>query len=633
MNLKNMTKLDDLGKVLFADGWFFFVPYLFFYLVFKYLQFKIYDLEIVFLILHIFNTLVFIYYLYKFYSKNHLSKLLFWLGIILLFQIPGAYLEFPSDAWEHFRRIFEWQTCTLVDDHSTNYKFTYFWGWTLMSEVQPIYRRIALDIYSTFWQFLLAYQFYLFALRIGFSESWAKIQVLGTICLFGTNVFSFYRYYALSSTPLAYIAYLRSLIIILDFFDGRRKKAFEFIFLLPIIYCNHYQELLILVISFIAICIANFYEKNQLKVSKITLLKVVLILSLCFSTGTLFITYFQTYAFLITNFWNFYLQNYFTEKTPNTLVIDPSYWSKLGFLKIWDQQLPYFQTLGIYGYISMLFSLIFWNKYKVLSTLTFFPLLILFFQPFTLFIATLEDHYTTFRVLFAFPYSFMLVVGLKETLTSLSLKNQKITINKYIVTISLLIFLSLQANLPWRGRLWHKIYPTPSQLSLKNIDVTAQWFFKNRPLKNYYVNAHMLLGVRRVDSQCLLVTDNATSFSLVTHLGLQFQANQRLYPYNPSQSINTFDSLKNYIQSESNQKICSFLVGIPTQINPTPISKVGQLSSHWLPDIVKQDFNYTKEFAEVTEFLTLFGWSKTFVPPFYLLYEAPLIKSSHDSNT
>ena len=630
MNLKNTTKLDDLGKVLFADGWFFFVPYLFFYLVFKYLHLKISDLENIFFILHIINSLGLIHYLYKFCSNNHFSKLLFWLVIILLFQIPGAYLEFPSDAWEHFRRIFEWQTCVLVDDHSTYNKFTYFWGWTLMSEVQPIYRRTALDIYSTFWQFLLAYQFYLFALRIGFSESWAKVQVLGTICLFGTNIFSFYRYYALSSTPLAYIAYLRSLTIILDSFDGKRKKAIELIFLIPIIYYNHYQEILLLLISFLAVSIANFYK--QKKINKITIFGTISILILCLFIVTLFVTSFQKYSLLITNFWNSYLQNYFTEKTPNSFVIEPNYWSKLGFLRIWDQKLPYFQTLGIYGYISMLFSIILWKKYKVLCTLTFFPLLLLFFQPFTLFIATLEDQYTTFRVLYAFPYSFMLVVGFKETFKSIYLMNQKFNINKYII-IFMLIFLSLQSNLPWRGRLWHLLYNTPAQLSLINLDITAQWFFKNRPLRNYSINAQFLFGKPKINSRCLLVTDNATSFSLVTHLGLQFQGNQRLYPYNPSQSLMTFDSLKNYIQSGNYQKPCSFLVGIPAQINPPPISKVGQVSNHWLPDIVKQDFNYSKEFVEVTEFLTSLGWTKTFVPPFYWLYEAPSTNSSHDSST
>lgn len=619
-HLKNL-KLYALSKVLFAEGWFFFVPYVFFYLVFKYLHLKISYLENIFIFLHFFNGLLLIYYLSKLYkNKNYLFKVLFWLGLILLFQIPGAYIEFPSDSWEHFRRIFEWQACLFIDDHSTNYKFTYFWGWTLMSKVEPLSRRTALDIYSTFWQLLLAYQFYLFAVRIGFSESWAKVQVLGTICLFGTNLFGFYRYYALSSTPLAYIAYLRSLIVILDVFDGKRKKAFELLLLLPIIYYNHYQEILLLVISILAIFIIDLYQKKQAKWGKKIIIITPILLLSSFVFGALSIKFFQEYASLISHFYNSYLQDYFKEKTAQYWTLEANYWSKWGILRIWDQKLPYFQTLGIYGYFSMLFSLLFWNKYKLLSTLTLLPLLLLLFQPFTLLIAVIDGQYTTFRILYAFPYSFMLVVALKEMFNFIN-KFKKLYINKYVAVALLLIFVSAQPSLPWRGRLWHQLYKTPEELSLKNLDVTAQWFFENRQLGYHYVIAKWFFKNPRLDSKCLWVSDNATSFSLATHLALI--PTERLSPYNPSQSLKTVDSLKNYINSPNRQKICSFFVGIPAQIKQPPISKVGQLSEHWLPDIVRQDLNYSKEFVEVTTFLTSLGWTKTFVPPFYWLYESP----------
>jgi hypothetical protein len=617
-----MQLLYDLSKVLFAEGWFFFVPYLLFYLVFKYFHLKIYYLENIFAFLHLFNTLLFIYYLCRFYPKKYLYKLVFWVCLILLFQIPGAYLEFPSDPWEHFRRIFEWQACTFVDDHSSSYKFTYFWGWTLMSKIEPLSRRTALDVYSTFWQFLLAYQFYLFALRIGFSEAWAKIQVLGTICLFGTNVFGFYRYYALSSTPLAYIAYLQSLIVIIDIFDGKRKKGFELILLLPIIYYNHYQELLLFLISTLGIFLAKLYEKKQAVLGKRIIYIIPVIILLSIIVGVLSIKFFQQYAVLISNFYNSYFQDYFKEKTPQYLTLDSNYWSKWGILRVWDQKLPYFQTLGFYGYFSMLFSLISWNKYRLLSTLTLLPLLLLFFQPFTLFIAIIDGHYTTFRILYAFPYSFMLVVAIKEMLKFIN-KTKKVYVNNYIVVAFLLFFLSVQPSLPWRGRLWHQLYKTPEQLSLKSLDVTAQWFFENRQLEYQYAIAQWFFENPTLASPCsILVTDNATSFSLATHFGLI--PSNRLSSYNPSQSIKTVDSLNNYIDNSQNQqKICSFLVGIPARINPPAISEVGQNSGHWLPDIVRQDLNYSKEFVEVTTFLTSFGWSKTFVPPFYWLYEAP----------
>ena len=491
-----------------------------------------------------------------------------------------------------------------------------------MSKVEPLSRRSALDIYSTFWQFVLAYQFYLFALRIGFSESWAKIQVLGTICLFGTNVFGFYRYYALSSTPLAYIAYLRSLIVITDIFDEKRKKGCELILLLPIIYYNHYQELLLLLISTLAIFLVSLYKKKQILLGKKIIYIIPVVILLSFLLGVVSIKFFQQYAVLISNFYNSYFQDYFKEKTAQYLTLDPNYWSKWGILRVWDQKLPYFQTLGVYGYLSMLFSLISWEKYRLLSTLTLLPLLLLFFQPFTLFIAIIDGHYTTFRILYAFPYSFMLIVALKEMFEFIS-KTKKIYINNHIIVVLLLFLLSAQPSLPWRGRLWHQLYKTPEQLSLKTLDVTAQWFFENRQLEDQYVIAQWFFENPTLASPCsILVTDNATSFSLATHFGSI--PPDRLFSYNPSQSIKTVDSLKNYINNSQNQqKICSFLVGIPAQINPPTISEVGQNSGHWLPDIVRQDLNYSQQFVEITTALTSFGWSKTFVPPFYWLYEAP----------
>ena len=63
MNLKNM-KVYDLGKVLFAEGWFFFVPYLFFYLVFKYFHLKIFLYFYICLILY-FLSIIYIDFILK----------------------------------------------------------------------------------------------------------------------------------------------------------------------------------------------------------------------------------------------------------------------------------------------------------------------------------------------------------------------------------------------------------------------------------------------------------------------------------------------------------------------------------------------------------------------------------------
>lgn len=608
MTLKNI--LYELCKILFSNGWFFFIPYFVFYLCFDAFHLNVVYLYNIFILLHIINSFLFTFYICIIYRNKKLSKFLFWIFIILLFLIPGAYLEFPSDAWAHFQRIFSWQTSTFLDSNPVSYKFTYFWGWTLMSQVEPLYRRSALDIYSSFWQFLLAYQFYLFALRVGFSEVWAKVQVVGTICLFGTNVFGFYRYYALSSTPLAYIAYLHSLIGILDLLDGKKKKIsifFYLICLIFVIYYNHYQELVLLGISATAICILNIFERTRKQQKKNIIYLGASIFVTGFIIGALAVTHYQQYANLVNYFWQSYLKGYFRDKEVLYWTKDaPMYWSSWGILRIWDTNLPYYQTLGIHGCISLLFSFVFWKKHRLLACLTVAPLLILLFQPFTLFIAAIDGHYTTFRVLYAFPHSFMLIIGIKETFEYFTKKIGFLEKNYLIkggITVLTIILLSCQPGMPWRGRLWFQFYKPPAQLSLENLDVTAQWFFKNRPF----------------GSQSLVVSDNATGFVLATHFGSG--PTERLLVYNPSQEIRNFDSLNNYLESRN---VWKFLVGIPSKMTPIPVSEIGQLSEHWLPDLVKQDLNYSKELIEATSVLESLGWTKTFVPPFYWLYEYPM---------
>src|SRR5262249_35245236 len=76
----------------------------------------------------------------------------------------------------------------------------------------PLGGRVAgLAVYGAFWEVLLAHAFYRLARALGFSRGWSAVQVVGTVAFFGTNLFSFYRYYSLASTPLASLAYLHGL--------------------------------------------------------------------------------------------------------------------------------------------------------------------------------------------------------------------------------------------------------------------------------------------------------------------------------------------------------------------------------------------------------------------------------------
>jgi hypothetical protein len=196
----------------------------------------------------------------------------------------------------------------------------------------------------------------------------------------------------------------------------------------------------------------------------------------------------------------------------------------------------------------------------------------------------------------------MLIAGLKENIELLKRKT-KISLNSCWLVVPIVILLSLQPNLLWRGRLWFQLYQPHAELTLENLDVTAQWFFENYP----------------INSQCLIESDAATRFVLGTHFALV--PTERLAVYNPGQVLNTVDSLQAYL--ETYKDLCGLLVGIPTKINSPPLSKVGQLSWHWISGIVRKDLEYTEEFIETTAFLKSLGWTKRVVPPFYWLYKPP----------
>ncbi|NEP55967.1 MAG: hypothetical protein F6K31_02945 [Symploca sp. SIO2G7] len=580
-----------MTKLLFADGWFFFVPYLLLYLYFKYDNLPTATLHNIFIVLHIINLVLFFFYLYK--NKNRqqikLTEILFWVFIAILFLQPGAYLEFPSDPWEHFRRIFSWSAYSLIEDNPINNKFTYFWGWTLMSQVQPLYRRIALDIYSAFWQLLLAYQFYLLALRLGFDKSWAKIQVVATIFLFGTNLFSFYRYYALSSTPLAYIAYLRSLIILINARNGDKKQLAYLLPLVLIMYYNHIQELLLLLISGFALVLDYLTDsKKQIKILCIT---VAIAMPIALILG----------AYMVSN------PQLLPEPASGRLSLP--HISSWGSFRIWDTKLPYFETIAVHGLISLLLAVAWFAKHKTIALLTLTPYLLMLFPPFVLsFVVAMasgySSNYGTYRVIYAFPTSFILVFGLKETFILLTkkFKLHPPHLQLRLLVVILAILIALPPIYPYRGRFWFQIYQPPAALSFKSIDTTAQWFFTNRQL----------------DAKCLLMADAATDFTLNTNLALRIVP--RLHVYNPSESLTSDSALKNYIKD---QNVCRILVAIPDKVSPPPVSVVGQLSGHWNASLVNKNLMVSQEFIKNTDSLLTMGWTKTFVPPFYWLYENP----------
>ena len=133
-------------------------------------------------------------------------RLLPWILLGLLFWIPGVYLEWPSDPREHLRRINEWHvldTVTANAYHWTWVKSSYFTPYSLLSRITGQDQIFWLNFYYTSICLLLCWQYYRLARACDISEHASMVFVLLQALLFGNNIFSFYRYYGISTSIYA----------------------------------------------------------------------------------------------------------------------------------------------------------------------------------------------------------------------------------------------------------------------------------------------------------------------------------------------------------------------------------------------------------------------------------------------
>lgn len=140
-------------------------------------------------------------------SSTRTVGILPWACLALILFIPGAYLEWPSDAWEHLRRI---QECSLINDvatHSAEYKGLYFLIYSLIGWAQTDLP-FAAGIYVGCVGMLLAWQTYLLGCSLGLPKPWAFAFVMANLLSYGNSTFSYIRYYGLSTSPLCEIAVL-----------------------------------------------------------------------------------------------------------------------------------------------------------------------------------------------------------------------------------------------------------------------------------------------------------------------------------------------------------------------------------------------------------------------------------------
>lgn len=540
---------------------------------------------------------------------------LFWGALTALFLIPGVYLEFPADPWEHFRRINSWGTAPTMRAHFQPFRLAYFWGWTLLGSGPIAWRPAALTLYAALWDLVLAAQFYALARRLGLSRAWAMAQVVGTVFFFGLWAWSYYRYYALGSQALAFAVYLRVLVLGLDIAEGRPRRLPELAVAILLMVLNHPEEVLLSLVSAVSL---TAYAVS-LRVGRP---RVLAALGLVAAAG------------LAAGPW---LLHFAVRNTTAPMDLRPLMTS-WGAFPLWDpDRAPaVLGLLGLHGVAGLAAAAVGFRRGGPIPFLTLTPAALLLFPPVAtgcvLALGIRPELYV--RVLFAFPPCFALLDGLRAAFTAFFRRFGWTWIPRPALAIVLLLPVALDPAPPVRGRLWFALHRPGPVLSLRPLDATAEWFQANRTTAPLWRDGLLWLGdpvdidaawrdpTARVGvsaGACFLLTDGASSFALATQLGLPSILERRLYR-DPSLSLADRETLAAFL---ARTPVCGFLVSEAEAAVMAEESLVGRVVGHWVPNLVRQDLHPPAAYKALLATLPERGWTRTAVPPFYVLYEPP----------
>lgn len=194
----------------------------------------------------------------------------FILGFIL-----GPFLEPPADPLEHLRRIHEQNCSKDVDQIARANKgmWQYSMAGVLLctdeGQVQPETMLTKIDVVNGLCWALMAAALFILAQRAGLVGRWAFLSVVICFLFFGTNRFSYFRYYSLApSASSLFVCWLWTA----SFFFSKNLRALASglitaLLLFPVLWVNHSQEAVFLgfiLLVWIVINVAVNWGKNSL---------------------------------------------------------------------------------------------------------------------------------------------------------------------------------------------------------------------------------------------------------------------------------------------------------------------------------------------------------------------------------
>ena len=492
-------------------------------------------------------------------------------GLFLFFFLKGAYLEYPSDAWEYFRLITEWQSRTSFSDmHVTLFygahlinppRFSYLFFWSQLQMFPRESWRTVLDLISAGTLVLVFVQIY--ELAKVFQSSVRKAVWMAIFGFIFTGVFNLNYFYslALSTNILSFIFFYRILTTMTRFIKDRNSSELWILIpILPLMFFTHLQGLLwvlVALISFVFYLQEVDQDQRRRRHYVWTIWGILLLSSLP-------IIYLHGEDFL---------KHYYSETE------------------------VFFDTLGRPGVIFLILGFFFRKRIRLMWALSFVPVLFLTLPVlvYPLFRYILTDQSNGHRLLYLLPTGFLIY-----QIIDLSLAGRFKYLKENIVILLVLVSLSIDARRPWFGRLPHLIMPIPNELSLKSYDPVVFWLEKNRPDVKFH---------------CRYATDQVTDFLLTTYFGW--------HPINARISRWDLWLEDQFKMAPFSHQICGLILRDASKSHLVPESQVNQELHHWIPEVVSPDLMLTDQMKSIASELTSEGWQKTLLPADYVLIERP----------
>lgn len=150
-----------------------------------------------------------------------------WLCLAVLLWLPGAYLEFPADPWEHYGRMNRWKDLIVAGSEATWYYKAgyYFLAYSFLGRLPVLAQQAGLDVFCAAVSLLLSWQYYRLARACGLPARPAMVFTLLQTLLFGNDLFGFYRYYAPSSSVFAQLGAVAAIKIAISLSQGWRPQG------------------------------------------------------------------------------------------------------------------------------------------------------------------------------------------------------------------------------------------------------------------------------------------------------------------------------------------------------------------------------------------------------------------------